>query len=124
MNVLVIGGGGREHALCWKIAQSRLVQKVFCAPGNAGTLVEPKVENVAISPLAVEELLQFAVDHAIQLTVVGPEDPLHIGIVDRFRSQGLRIFGPQQYLAQLEASKSFAKEQMRLAGVPTAPYQL
>jgi phosphoribosylamine--glycine ligase len=120
MKVLVIGGGGREHALAWKLARSARVQKVFVAPGNAGTAGEPHVENVPIADL--DELAQFAVDRAIALTVVGPEAALAAGAVDIFRARGLRIFGPTKAAAQLESSKSFAKAFMRRHGIPTADY--
>ena len=118
MKLLVIGGGGREHALAWKLAQSPRVQKVYVAPGNGGTATETGVENV---PLAgTRELIDFCRREHIQLTVVGPEAPLAEGIVDAFRDAGLKIFGPTRAAAQLESSKAYAKEVMRRAGVPTA----
>jgi phosphoribosylamine--glycine ligase len=103
MKVLVIGSGGREHALAWKLARSPRVQKVFVAPGNAGTATEEGVENVPITNL--DELADFAARETIQLTVVGPEAPLADGVVDLFQSRGLRIFGPTRAAAQLESSK-------------------
>jgi len=121
MNVLVIGGGGREHALAWKIAQSPRVAKVFVAPGNAGTAREPSVANVAIT--AIDELVAFARDHAVALTVVGPEAPLAAGVVDAFRAAGLGIFGPTRAAAQLESSKDFAKAFMARHRIPTAAYR-
>ena len=120
MNVLVIGGGGREHALVWKIAQSKQVQKVYCAPGNPGTA--GIADNVPIKAMAFESLLKFVKDNQIDLTVVGPEDPLVAGIVDTFKSHGLKIFGPDKNAAQLEGSKFFSKELMRKYHIPTATY--
>jgi phosphoribosylamine--glycine ligase len=120
MKLLVIGSGGREHALAWKLAQSPRVQKVFVAPGNGGTAVENGLENVAIS--AIPELLAFAKKEGIHLTVVGPEAPLAAGVVDTFTEAGLRIFGPRRAAAQLEASKDFAKAFMIRHGIPTARY--
>ncbi len=121
MNVLVIGGGGREHALAWKIAQSQRVGKVFVAPGNAGTAGEQGLTNVAIT--GIPELVAFAVAERVMLTVVGPEAPLAKGVVDAFRAAGLKIFGPTQAAAQLESSKDFAKAFMARHGIPTAAYQ-
>ena len=118
MKILVIGSGGREHALAWKLAQSPRVQKVFVAPGNAGTASEPGLANVALASVA--ELIGFAKKEKIQLTVVGPEAPLAAGIVDAFRDAGLKIFGPSRAAAQLEASKDFAKSFMTRHGIPTA----
>jgi phosphoribosylamine--glycine ligase len=120
MKVLVIGGGGREHALAWKIAQSPRVQKVFVAPGNGGTARDPVLDNVAITDLPA--LADFAQAEKIGLTVVGPEAPLAAGVVDLFRERGLRIFGPTRAAAQLESSKAFAKEFMRRHRIPTADY--
>ena len=120
MKVLVIGAGGREHALAWKLAQSPRVQTVYVAPGNAGTARESQVRNVAITDLA--ELADFAAAEKIALTVVGPEAALAAGAVDIFRSRGLRIFGPTKAAAELESSKAFAKDFMRRHGVPTAGY--
>ncbi len=120
MKLLVIGSGGREHAIAWRLAQSPRVQKVFVAPGNGGTAREAGLENVAIS--AIDKLAEFAHAENIHLTVVGPEAPLAEGIVDLFRSSGLRIFGPTQACARLESSKQFAKEFMIRHGIPTAEF--
>ncbi|HLF98085.1 MAG TPA: phosphoribosylamine--glycine ligase [Methylococcaceae bacterium] len=124
MKVLVIGGGGREHALAWKTAQSPHVEQVFVAPGNAGTAREPKVENVAIAAEDVEALLGFARDNAIDLTIVGPEAPLVRGVVDAFRAAGLQIFGPTRKAAQLEGSKAFCKDFFARHAIPTAEYRV
>ena len=121
MNILIIGGGGREHALAWKIAQSPRVGRIFVAPGNAGTARESGLANVALT--AIPELVGFALAERIALTVVGPEAPLAAGIVDAFRSAGLKIFGPTQAAARLESSKDFAKAFMARHGVPTAAYR-
>jgi phosphoribosylamine--glycine ligase len=121
MNILVIGGGGREHALAWKIAQSSRVAKVFVAPGNAGTARERELSNVALTSIA--DLVAFAAASRIGLTVVGPEAPLAGGVVDAFRRAGLKIFGPTQAAAQLESSKDFAKAFMARHGIPTAEYK-
>jgi phosphoribosylamine---glycine ligase len=121
MKLLVIGSGGREHALAWKLAQSPRVQKVFVAPGNAGTALESGLENIAIT--AIPELIAFAKKEPIQLTVVGPEAPLAAGVVDAFQQAGLKIFGPVRAAAQLESSKDFAKAFMARHGLPTARYQ-
>jgi phosphoribosylamine---glycine ligase len=120
MKLLVIGSGGREHALAWKLAQNPRVQKVYVAPGNGGTAAEPDAENVPLTE--VVELVSFAKKEGIQLTVVGPEAPLAAGVVDAFREAGLRIFGPTRAAAQLEASKDFAKRFMARHGIPTARY--
>ncbi len=120
MKVLVIGSGGREHALAWKLAQSPKVQRVYVAPGNGGTALDPALRNVPISELGA--LADFAAAERISLTVVGPEAPLAAGIVDLFRLRGLRIFGPTRAAAQLESSKAFAKEFMQRHGIPTALY--
>lgn len=120
MNILVIGNGGREHALAWKIAQSSDVNQVWVAPGNAGTAHEPKCSNVAIAADDIDALLTFAQEKKIDLTVVGPEAPLALGIVDRFHDHGLRCFGPSAQAAQLESSKAFSKEFMLRHGIPTA----
>ena len=122
MNVLIIGSGGREHALAWKVAQDPRVEKVFVAPGNAGTALEAKCENVAIDVLAIEQLADFAAPH-VQLTIVGPEAPLVKGVVDLFRSRGLSIFGPTAGAAQLEGSKAFTKDFLARHDIPTAAYQ-
>ncbi|MBR6001192.1 MAG: phosphoribosylamine--glycine ligase, partial [Oxalobacter sp.] len=121
MIILVIGSGGREHALAWKLAQSDKVQKVYVAPGNGGTALEEKLENIAIS--GSEALAEFAQNKGVSLTVVGPEAPLADGIVNVFRSKGLKIFGPTKEAAQLESSKDFAKAFMKRHNVPTADYQ-
>ncbi len=121
MKILVIGSGGREHALAWRLAQAPRVQKVYVAPGNAGTALENGVENVAISDVA--ELLAFAQRESIYLTVVGPEAPLAKGVVDAFRRAGLKIFGPTRAAAQLESSKDFAKAFMVRHNIPTAFYE-
>ncbi|MDD4929397.1 MAG: phosphoribosylamine--glycine ligase [Gallionella sp.] len=121
MKILVIGSGGREHALAWRMAQAPKVQKVYVAPGNAGTALEDGVENVAIS--SVDELLEFAKNEHIYLTVVGPEAPLAQGVVDAFRKSGLKIFGPTRAAAQLESSKDFAKAFMVRHNIPTAFYE-
>ncbi|MFM2480835.1 phosphoribosylamine--glycine ligase [Celerinatantimonas sp. YJH-8] len=123
MNILIIGGGGREHALAWKAAQSPQVQQVYVAPGNAGTALEPKLTNVDIAVDAIDDLIQFVQTHAIELTIVGPEAPLVIGVVDAFQKQGLAIFGPTQAAAQLEGSKSFTKDFLARHHIPTAHYQ-
>ncbi|MGQ0544728.1 MAG: phosphoribosylamine--glycine ligase, partial [Betaproteobacteria bacterium] len=120
MKILVIGAGGREHALAWKLAQGPRVQKVYVAPGNAGTALEPGVENVAVTEIA--GWISFCKKDQIQLTVVGPEAPLADGVVDAFREAGLAIFGPTRAAAQLEASKDFAKGFMARHGIPTARY--
>jgi phosphoribosylamine--glycine ligase len=120
MKVLVIGGGGREHALAWKLAQSRRVQMVYVAPGNGGTALDPALKNLPISDPAA--LADFAAAERIALTVVGPEAPLAAGVVDLFRARGLRIFGPTKAAAQLESSKAYAKDFMQRHGIPTALY--
>ncbi|MDR1423439.1 MAG: phosphoribosylamine--glycine ligase [Azoarcus sp.] len=121
MKLLVIGSGGREHALAWRLAQTRGLQKIYVAPGNAGTAVERELENLPITD--PEALAQFAADNNIRLTVVGPEAPLAAGIVDIFRKRGLRIFGPTQAAAQLESSKDFAKQFMKRHNIPTAEFE-
>lgn len=123
MKVLVIGGGGREHALAWKAAQSVNVSQVFVAPGNAGTALESNLTNVAIAADDVPALLAFAKSEQIALTIVGPEAPLAKGVVDAFRADGLQIFGPTQAAAQLESSKAFAKDFLARQQIPTAAYQ-
>ena len=120
MKVLVIGGGGREHALAWKLAQSPRVQRVFVAPGNGGTATDPRLANIPITD--PQALADFAISEQVGLTVVGPEGPLAAGVVDVFRARGLRIFGPTQAAAQLESSKAFAKDFMQRHGIPTALY--
>ncbi len=123
MQVLVIGGGGREHALAWKAAQSAAVETVFVAPGNAGTALEPKLENLAIEATDIPALLAFAKQQQITLTIVGPEAPLVLGVVDAFRAEGLNIFGPTEAAAQLEGSKAFTKDFLARHRIPTADYQ-
>lgn len=123
MKVLVIGGGGREHALAWKAAQSSQVEQVYVAPGNAGTAHEPKLENVAIAAEDIDALLQFATNKQIDLTIVGPEAPLVIGVVNRFTEAGLRCFGPTEGAAQLEGSKAFTKDFLARHQIPSGTYQ-
>ncbi|MCI4188549.1 phosphoribosylamine--glycine ligase [Dickeya dianthicola] len=123
MNILIIGNGGREHALAWKAAQSPLADKVYVAPGNAGTALEPALENVNIAATDIPALLDFARQNAIGLTIVGPEAPLVIGVVDAFRAAGLKIFGPTQAAAQLEGSKAFTKDFLARQHIPTSEYQ-
>ena len=122
MNVLIIGSGGREHALAWKVAQDARVEKVFVAPGNAGTATEAKCENVAIDVLALEQLADFA-EKNVQMTIVGPEAPLVAGVVDLFNKRGLHCFGPTAGAAQLEGSKAFTKDFLARHKIPTADYQ-
>src|SRR6202044_2936527 len=122
MKVLVIGGGGREHALAWKCAQSPRVSQVIVAPGNAGTALEPKVRNVGIPADDIEALLEYAVREDIALTIVGPEGPLVAGIVDRFTAAGRACFGPSRAAARLEGSKSFTKDFLQRHRIPTAAY--
>ncbi len=122
MKILVIGSGGREHALAWRLAQSDRVGKIWVAPGNAGTANEDKCENLEISADSIDELLLFAKDYNIDLTIVGPEAPLVAGIVDRFSAAGLKCFGPSAWCAQLEGSKAFAKDFMSRHAIPTAAY--
>ena len=121
MKLLLIGAGGREHALAWKLAKSKKVEKIFVAPGNGGTAIENKCENVNITD--IDELVKFAQKEIIDLTIVGPEDPLTKGIVNEFKKEGLKIFGPAENGAQLEGSKSFSKEFMKKYGVKTAEYE-
>ncbi|WP_392558424.1 phosphoribosylamine--glycine ligase [Orbus mooreae] len=123
MKVLIIGNGGREHALAWKVVQSPLVTKVFVAPGNAGTALESNLENVDINATDIDSLIAFAQKEDIALTIVGPEAPLVIGVVDRFRQVGLNIFGPTQAAAQLEGSKAFTKDFLARHNIPTGEYQ-
>lgn len=122
MKVLVIGGGGREHAIAWKLSQSPLVDKIYCAPGNGGTALENKCENIDIT--TNNALLKFAEDNKIDITVVGPEAPLVEGIVDIFKKAGLKIFGPSGLAAALEGSKAFSKDFMKKYGVKTAAYEV
>lgn len=123
MKVLIIGGGGREHALAYKAAQSNGVSQVYVAPGNAGTALEPKLENVAIDVEDISALVTFAKQNAITLTIVGPEVPLVLGVVDTFQAEGLAIFGPSKAAAQLEGSKAFTKDFLARHKIPTAEYQ-
>ncbi|MFA9499214.1 phosphoribosylamine--glycine ligase [Mannheimia sp. E30BD] len=123
MNILIIGNGGREHALAWKVRQSPLADKVFVAPGNAGTATENGIENVAISGTDLNALVAFAKENDIGLTIVGPEAPLVVGVADAFRANGLTIFGPTQAAAQLEGSKAFTKDFLARHHIPTAEYQ-
>ena len=123
MKILLIGNGGREHALGWKLAQSPAVKTIYVAPGNAGTAQEAKLENVAIAANDLDGLLAFALDQSIDLTVVGPEEPLVKGIVDLFQANELRCFGPSKAAAQLEGSKSFCKDFLKRYNIPTAAYQ-
>jgi phosphoribosylamine--glycine ligase len=123
MKILVIGGGGREHALAWKAAQSPLATQVFVAPGNAGTALEKNLINVDIDPTDIERLVLFAKRENIELTIVGPEQPLVAGIVDAFQAENLAIFGPQKAAAQLEGSKAFTKDFLARHCIPTADYQ-
>lgn len=122
MDILIIGAGGREHALGWKAAQNPNVETVFIAPGNAGTALEPKLENVAINVEDIASLVAFAKEKAIELTIVGPEGPLVIGVVDAFREAGLPIFGPTKAAAQLEGSKAFTKDFLARHDIPTGYY--
>jgi phosphoribosylamine--glycine ligase len=123
MNILIVGSGGREHALAWKASQSPNVTKVFVAPGNPGTAYESGIENVAIAVDNIPALLVFAQDNGIALTIIGPEVPLVLGIVDQFQAAGLKCFGPTAQAAQLEGSKSFCKDFLSRHGIPTAAYQ-
>ncbi|MBV1869403.1 MAG: phosphoribosylamine--glycine ligase [Gammaproteobacteria bacterium] len=123
MNILVVGGGGREHALAWKIAQDENVNTVYVAPGNGGTALEHKLENVSIQADDIDALVTFAKNNAVHLTVIGPEAPLVAGIVDRFQENQLRCFGPSQGAAQLEGSKAFTKDFLARHKIPTAKYQ-
>ncbi|HQW82797.1 MAG TPA: phosphoribosylamine--glycine ligase, partial [Pseudomonadota bacterium] len=124
MKVMVIGSGGREHALAWKLKQSIRVSEVIVAPGNAGTAREHGLRNVAVRIDDIDGLLALAQHERIDLTVVGPEVPLVLGVVDRFRNAGLRIFGPRAAAAQLEGSKAFAKDFLARHRIPTAKYQV
>ena len=122
MKVLIVGGGGREHALAWKAAQSKLVERVYVAPGNAGTAAEARVENVDIDAEDLAALARFAGEHAVELTIIGPEAPLVMGVVDVFARHGLNCFGPSRAAARLEGSKTFAKDFLRRHAIPTSAY--
>lgn len=121
MKVLIVGGGGREHAIAWKVAESPLVDKVYCAPGNAG--IEEVAECVQIGAMEFDKLVAFAKEKAIDLTVIGMDDPLVGGIVDAFEAEGLRVFGPRKNAAIIEGSKAFSKDLMKKYGIPTATYE-
>lgn len=123
MNILIIGSGGREHALAWKVAQNKQVKNIFVAPGNAGTALEAKVTNVAIDVEDIDRLVKFAKENHVELTIVGPEAPLVIGVVDAFQEAGLACFGPTKGAAQLEGSKAFTKDFLARHNIPTAWYQ-
>lgn len=123
MKILVIGSGGREHAIAWKLSQDNRVEKIYVAPGNGGTACEEKCENINIKAGEITKLIEFVKTNKIDLTVVGPEDPLSQGIVDDFEKEGLFIFGPNKAAAQMEASKAFAKDVMKKAGIATADYE-
>ena len=122
MKLLLVGSGGREHAIAWKLAQSPKVDKIYVAPGNGGTALENKCENINITD--IDKLVEFAKNNDIHLTVVGPEDPLTKGITDKFKAEGLRCFGPDSEGAKLEGSKSFSKFFMKKYGVKTAEYEV
>jgi phosphoribosylamine---glycine ligase len=122
--VLIIGGGGREHALCWKLAQSHQVETIYCAPGNAGTNQTQKTRNVDIAVSDFTALIRFAQEQQVDLTVVGPDKPLADGIVDQFQAAGLQVFGPTQSAARLESSKVFSKQFMKTYGLPTARFEI
>ena len=123
MKVLIVGGGGREHALAWKASQSSLVDQVLVAPGNAGTAREPNIRNIDIGAEDIHALKEFALQEQVGLTIVGPEAPLVAGIVDEFEAAGLKIFGPTKNAAQLEGSKAFTKDFLAIHGIPTAEYE-
>ncbi|OYO84488.1 phosphoribosylamine--glycine ligase, partial [Lachnotalea glycerini] len=121
MKVLIVGSGGREHVIAWKVAQSHKVNKIYCAPGNAG--MEEYAECVNIGVLEFDKLVAFAKEKEIDLTIVGPDDPLVAGIVDSFEAAGLRVFGPRKNAAILEGSKAFSKDLMKKYNIPTAAYE-
>jgi len=123
MKVLIVGSGGREHALAWKVKQSSKVSHIFVAPGNAGTALESGMENVALAVENIDGLLEFAKQNTVELTIIGPEVPLVLGIVDKFQAAGLACFGASAYTSQLEGSKSFCKDFMIRYGIPTAAYE-
>ncbi|NSJ92712.1 phosphoribosylamine--glycine ligase, partial [Coprococcus sp. MSK.21.13] len=122
MKILIVGSGGREHAIAWKVAQNPKVEKIYCAPGNGGTALMDKCENIDIEEIGI--LADFAEENAVDLTIVGPEVPLVNGIVDIFKERGLKIFGPSKKAAALEGSKSFSKDFMKKYGVKTAAYEV
>src|SRR4051812_24525915 len=122
MKVLIVGSGGREHALAWKCAQSKHVSEVLVAPGNGGTATEPRVRNVPVGAEDIAGLIALAKAEKVGLTIIGPEAPLVIGVVDAFAAAGLRCFGPRKAAAQLEGSKAFTKEFLKRHGIPTAAY--
>lgn len=122
MNILLIGSGGREHAIAWKLSQNNHIKNIFCAPGNGGTAREDKCQNIDIKALDFDNLVKFAKENNVYMTVVGPEEPLALGIVDRFESEGLKIFGPKREAARIEASKAFCKQIMLASSIPTAFY--
>ncbi len=122
MNILIVGNGGREHAIAWKVAQSPRVEHIFVASGNAGTALEPKTQNIPIAPTDIPALIKFALKNDVDLTIVGPEVPLAAGITDQFIQEGLACFGPSQAAAQLESSKSFCKQFMQAHNIPTAAF--
>ena len=121
MKVLIVGGGGREHAIAWKVAQSKRVDKIYCAPGNAG--IAEYAECVNIGAMEFDKLLAFAKDNSIDLTIIGMDDPLVGGIVDVFEAEGLRVFGPRRNAAILEGSKAFSKDLMKKYNIPSAGYE-
>ncbi|WP_368664580.1 phosphoribosylamine--glycine ligase, partial [Oleiphilus sp. HI0086] len=123
MNILIIGSGGREHALAWKAAQNKDVETVFVAPGNAGTASDSKLSNVDIDVMNFQALSDFAKENQVALTIIGPEAPLVDGVVDHFEAEGLRCFGPSKGAAQLEGSKAFTKDFLARHNIPTADYQ-
>src|SRR6186713_2859441 len=122
MKVLIVGSGGREHAMAWKCAASSRVTEVLVAPGNAGTATEPKVRNVDVASEDVDALVRLALAEKVDLTIIGPEAPLVAGVVDAFKAEGLKCFGPHAAAAQLEGSKAFAKEFLKRHRIPTASY--
>ena len=124
MKILVIGSGGREHAIVWKHAQSDLCEKVFVAPGNAGTASEPKTENIDLNAEDLESLLAFAKNKEIDLTIVGPEAPLVLGLIDLFEKNNLLCLGPNKLAAQMEGSKIFMKDVLKKGNIPTATYEV
>ena len=124
MKILVIGSGGREHAIVWKLAQSDLCEKVFVAPGNAGTADEPKAENIDLNAEDLESLLAFAKNKEIDLTIVGPEAPLVLGLIDLFEKNNLLCLGPNKLAAQMEGSKIFMKDVLKKGNIPTATYEV